>query len=116
MLAKLSSFLTTFSTNVARCFLSTKSCTVAGRSIGSSIFQARNVLLMRRTESDSRASGQRKAVLFSYTLPACCIDFSDGLLAGRFITSYDLEMRAHPYLCRDNGWSPKPWRLPSTSG
>src|SRR5215510_12458379 len=81
MLAKLSSFLTTFSTNVARCFLSTKSCTVAGRSIGSSIFQARNVLLMRRTESDSRASGQRKAVLFSYTLPACCIDFSDGLLA-----------------------------------
>src|SRR6516164_6260574 len=80
MSAKLSSFLTTFTSNVARCFLSTKSCTVAGRSIGSSIFQARNVLLMCRTESDSRASGQRKAVLFSYTLPACCIDFSDGLL------------------------------------
>jgi hypothetical protein len=34
----------------------------------------------------------------------------DPRLAGRFITSYDLEMRVHPYLCRDNGWSPKPWR------
>src|SRR5262249_13803252 len=34
----------------------------------------------------------------------------DPRLAGRFITSNDLEMRVHPYLCRDNGWSPKPWR------
>src|SRR5262249_29538682 len=58
----------------------TKSCTVAGRSIGASIFQARNVLLMRRTESDSHSPGQQKSVLFNYTLLACCIGFSDWLL------------------------------------
>src|SRR5262245_14298879 len=36
---------------------------------------------MRRTESDSHSPGQQKLVLFNYTLLACCIGFSDWLLA-----------------------------------
>src|SRR5262249_54671179 len=80
ILAKSRSSFTTFSTNVATCFSSTKSRTATGRSSASSIFQARNVLLMRRKESDSSTSGQTKSTIFSDALPACCTDFSDALL------------------------------------
>src|SRR5262245_64668393 len=80
ILAKSNSSLTTLNTKGARWFLATKSCAVTGRSSGSSIFQARNVLLMLRKESDSTSPGQPKPLSFSYRLLACCTDFSDRLL------------------------------------
>src|SRR5262249_54350731 len=80
ILAKSRSSFTTFSTNVATCFSSTKSRTATGRSSASSIFHARNVLLMRREDSDSCTSRHTKSTIFTDALPAGCTDFSDALL------------------------------------
>ena len=43
----------------------TKSCTLGGRNSGSSIFQARNVLLMRRERIRTRASSASKIRYYS---------------------------------------------------
>src|SRR5262245_52466166 len=94
ILAKSNSSLTTLNTKGARWFLATKSCAVTGRSSGSSIFQARNVLLMLRKESDSTSPGQPKPLSFSYTLLACCTDFSDRLLGFLSGTEMDLLPKA----------------------
>src|SRR5215469_17780523 len=63
ILPRSTSSRTTLSTKRARCFSATKSATVTGSNSGSSIFHGRNVLLIPRTESDSRFLGQQNPLL-----------------------------------------------------
>src|SRR5258705_1993599 len=80
ILAKSSSSFTTFSTNVARCFSSTKSRT-AGRQ-EQRIIDPPGAKCLAHAPQRIRLGHLRpvKIAIFSYALLACCTDFSDALL------------------------------------
>ena len=93
------SSLTRLSTKRARWPSATKSCTLGGRNSGSSIFQARNVLLMRRERISTRASLASKIRYYS-----------DRLLGAQWVAGQQrhriVQMVAGNFECFATGDSP----------
>src|ERR1700730_10584537 len=95
------SSLTRFNTKRARWSLATKSPTVGGRNSGSSIFQARNVLLMRR-QNLTRPSLASKIRLLLGQAPRARFDLmetetrSSFLSWSHFLRKTDIHPRVKP--------------------